>query len=90
MAAIDPSQFSSLSKFFPELTELQAIHVCLLVFGQLSISELAEIRGICPSTVKESMNGAQKKLGVNSMKLLRTVVVNRILIQIAIHLFNKN
>lgn len=87
MAAVDPSQFSALSKFFPELTELQAVQVCTLVFNHLSVEELAEVRAIAPNTVKESMLSAQKKLGVNSMKLLRIVVTNRILVHIGIYIF---
>lgn len=39
MAAVDPSHFSHLSKFFPELTEIQAIHSCMLVFGCISVED---------------------------------------------------
>lgn len=87
MAAVDPIQFSPLRKFFPELTEIQSVHVCMLVFGHLSIEELAELRDIAPNTVKESMSSVQKKLGVNSMKLLRTLVMSRVLMHIALYIF---
>ncbi|WP_058970006.1 helix-turn-helix transcriptional regulator [Type-D symbiont of Plautia stali] len=89
MAAVDPSQFSAMGKFFPELTELQAVHVCMLVFNNLSVEELAELRDVAPNTVKESMSSAQKKLGVSSMKLLRTSVINRVLMHIAIYIFKE-
>jgi DNA-binding NarL/FixJ family response regulator len=87
MAAVDPIQFLPLRKFFPELTEIQSVHVCLLVFGQLSVEELAELRDIAPNTVKESISSVQKKLGVSSMKLLRTFVMGRVLMHIALYLF---
>ncbi|MBU9819688.1 TraJ protein [Rahnella sp. BCC 1045] len=87
MAAVDPSQFSPLHKFFPELTELQAVHTCMLVFGHLSVAELAELRDIAPNTVMESMSSAQKKLGVGSMKHLRITVTNRVLMHIALYIF---
>lgn len=87
MAAVDPSQFLPLRKFFPELTELQSVHVCMLAFGNISLEDLAELRDVAPDTVKESMNSAQKKLGVSSMKLLRTVVISRVLVSISLSLF---
>ncbi|MFS7253237.1 helix-turn-helix transcriptional regulator [Rahnella rivi] len=87
MAAVDPIQFLPLRKFFPELTEIQAVHVCMLVFGHLSVEELAELRNIAPNTVKESMSSVQKKLGVDSMKLLRVIVLSRVLMHIALYLF---
>lgn len=90
MAAVDPSQFLPLRKFFPELTELQSVHVCMLVFGNLSIEDLAELRDVAPNTVKESMLSVQKKLGVNSMKLLRTIVVSRVLMHIAMFLYKES
>lgn len=86
MAAVDPSQFLPLRKFFPELTELQSVHVCMLVFGNISLEDLAELRDVATDTVKESMNSAQKKLGVSSMKLLRTIVISRVLVSISLSL----
>lgn len=87
MAAIDPSQFSHLSKFFPELTELQSIHVCMLVFGNISIEELAETRGVARNTIKESIDSIQNRLEVDSIKLLRTLVISRVLTKIAIYMY---
>ncbi|WP_151260344.1 helix-turn-helix transcriptional regulator [Pantoea ananatis] len=90
MAAVDPSHFSHLSKFFPELTELQAVHICMLVYGCISVEEIAELRSVTTDTVKESLRSAQKKLGVGSMKLLRSAVICRVLIGISIFIHREN
>jgi len=87
MAAIDPIQFSPLRKFFPELTEIQSVHVCMLVFGGISVEDIAELRDVTPDTVKESLSSTQKRLGVGSMKLLRALVMSRILMSISMYLY---
>ncbi|AVF38190.1 helix-turn-helix transcriptional regulator [Rahnella sikkimica] len=90
MAAIDPIQFSPLRKFFPELTEIQSVHVCMLVFGGISVEDIAELREVTSDTVKESLNSTQKRLGVSSMKLLRAIVISRVLMSISLYLYNEN
>lgn len=84
MVAIEPKHFSSLNSFFPELTALQSMQVCMLAFGNITIKDLAEHRGVSENTIKESMDSVQKKLGVNSIKMLRTVVISRVLLKLAI------
>lgn len=90
MAAIDPIQFSPLRKFFPELTEIQSVHVCMLVFGGISVDDIAELREVTSDTVKESLNSTQKRLGVSSMKLLRAIVISRVLMSISLYLYNQD
>lgn len=90
MAAIDPIQFSPLRKFFPELTEIQSVHVCMLVFGGISVEDIAELREVTSDTVKESLNSTQKRLGVSSMKLLRAIVISRVLMSISLYLYNQD
>ncbi len=60
MAAVDLNHFSYLNKFFPELTEIQSTHVCMLVFSSLSAEEIAEYRNVTVDTVKDSLVAAQK------------------------------
>lgn len=90
MAAVDPIQFSALRKFFPELTEIQSVHVCMLVFGGISIEDIAELRDVTTGTIKESLNVIQKRLGVNSMKLLRAIVISRVLMSISMYLYRED
>lgn len=90
MAAVDPSHFSHLSKFFPELTEIQAIHSCMLVFGCISVEDIAELRCVSTDTVNESLKSAQKRLGVSSMKLLRATVICRVLMSISMFMSSVN
>lgn len=90
MAAVDPIQFLPLCKFFPELTEIQSVHVCMLVFGGISVEDIAELRDVTTGTVKESLNSTQKRLGVGSMKLLRAIVISRVLMSISMYLYREN
>ncbi|PWK94526.1 hypothetical protein C7431_11020 [Pantoea allii] len=90
MAAVDPIHFSALSKFFPELTELQSVHVCMLVFANLTVEQLAEFRGVARNTIKESVESIQKKLRVDSLSDLRTLVISRVLLEIAVFMFQKS
>lgn len=84
MAADEYKNYESLTKFFPELTVLQATQVCMLVFGHITIKDLADYRGVSEDTVKEAMSSVQKKLGVNSMKMLRPFVTSRVLLKLSL------
>jgi DNA-binding CsgD family transcriptional regulator len=80
MAAIDPSQFKALYKHFPELTENQIVNVLLFSIGN-NFDEIAEIRCVSVTTIKKGLYSAQEKLDLQSLHMLRTVVLNRMFIQ---------
>jgi hypothetical protein len=90
MAAVDLNHFSHLNKFFPELTEIQTSHVCMLVFSSFSAEEIAEYRNVTVDTVKDSLAAAQKRLRANNMKLLRGVVVLRVMMSISCYMHGSN
>ncbi|WP_324022273.1 TraJ protein (plasmid) [Pantoea sp. JZ29] len=90
MAAEDLSAFSHLSKFFPELTEIQAAHVCMLVFSSWSAEEIAEYRNVTVDTVKDSLVAAQKRLRADNMKLLRGVAILRVMMSISFFIYGNN
>lgn len=90
MAAVDLNHFSYLNKFFPELTEIQSTHVCMLVFSSLSAEEIAEYRNVTVDTVKDSLVAAQKRLKASNMKLLRGVVVLRVMMSISCFMYGRN
>jgi len=90
MAAVDHSHFSHLHKFFPELTEIQSAHVCMLVFSCWSAEEIAEHRSVTVDTVKDSLVAAQKRLKASNMKSLRGVVVLRVMMNISCFMHGNN
>lgn len=79
MAAVDPSHFKALYKYFPELTENQAINVLLFSMGK-KLEDIADMRGVAPATIKKGLHSAQEKLDLQSLNMLRTVASNRIMI----------
>jgi len=90
MAAVDLNHFSYLNKFFPELTEIQSTHVCMLVFSSLSAEEIAEYRNVTVDMVKDSLVAAQKCLKASNMKLLRGIVVLRVMMSISCFMYGSN
>ncbi len=90
MAAEDHSQFSHLSKFFPELTEIQSAHVCMLVISSWSAEEIAQYRDITVDTVKDSLVAAQKRLRADNMKILRGIVMLRVMASISFFIYRNN
>ncbi|WP_432413502.1 hypothetical protein [Pantoea allii] len=56
----------------------------MLVFGHITIKDLAEYRMGSEDTVKEAMSSVQKKLAVNSMKMLRPFVTSRVLLKLSL------
>lgn len=79
MAAIDTSQYRVLHKYFPELTENQTVNVLLYAIGN-NFDEIAEIRAVSSECIKKGLYSAQHKLELQSLRMLRTVVLNRVLI----------
>lgn len=83
MAAVDPSQFFPLRKFFPELTDIQLANVCLFCTG-CSYNDISELRGVSLDSVKESLKIAQSNLGLHSSQTLRIVVLSRLFMNTAL------
>lgn len=79
MAAIDPIRYEPLCKLFPEMTQTQAINTSMYSAGSTH-AEIAELRGISSNAVRQSLNAAQKNLGVTSSGELRTIFLTRLLI----------
>lgn len=72
MAAVDPIVYAQLCKFFPALTSKQATNLCFYSMGT-SHQELSSLVGSSPSTIKKSLESAQKHFSAESLPELKMV-----------------
>ncbi|HEY2455575.1 MAG TPA: hypothetical protein VGI71_23770 [Scandinavium sp.] len=78
MAAMDPILFQKTINLFPQLSEAQALS-CILFSTSASYSEIAEIRGKSPVSVKKTLEKAQQNLGLPSVQSIRPMFQLRVL-----------
>jgi hypothetical protein len=75
---MDPIHFQKTINLFPQLSEAQAV-CCFLFATSASYSEISEIRGNSPVSVKKTLEKAQQKLGLHSVQSIRPVFLTRIM-----------
>lgn len=80
MAVFDPTQFASVRNVFPELSEVQCL-VALQFSAGFSVKEIAMLRHVSPSTVKNTLSCVKEKFDQPSICGIRCVVLLRLMLR---------
>lgn len=81
MACIDPTQLSKLRNLLDELSDTQATNAIYFSWGNTH-QQIADMRNVTPVSVRKSLEEARKKMGLNSLDSLRSVVTTRVQVHI--------
>ena len=68
MAAIDPSQFKALHKYFPDLTLTQLATAYMYSTG-IPVGTIAQLRDVSEDTVKDSLKAACHRMHLRKLRL---------------------
>lgn len=77
MATPDPTEVTKLRNLLDELSDNQAANAIYFSWG-ITQQQIADIRNVTLSSVKNSLEQARKKLGLNNLDTLRTLVTFRV------------
>lgn len=77
MACIDPTQLSKLRNLLEELSDTQAANAIYFAWGNTH-QQIADMRNVTPVSVRKSLEEARKKMGLNNLESLRSVINTRI------------
>jgi len=73
MAAIDPSQFKALHKYFPALTLTQLATAYMYSTG-IPVGTIAQLRDVSEDTVKDSLKAACNRMQLTSISTMGTAI----------------